>query len=100
MSEKDGTLSKADQDKIVSHLNEKGKNHTCPVCLKNNWGIGDRLLNGMPISPDAALHIGGPSYPMAFVVCNNCSYVRHFMAVPLGLFPGDELSKPKDPSDG
>jgi hypothetical protein len=89
MPSSDGTLSKGDQEKISVHLNDKGKNHNCPVCGENNWAIGRHLLIGMVHTPNA-VQIGGPSYPMAFISCNNCSFVRQFMAVPLGILTTDE----------
>ena len=94
MPSNDGVLTRAEQEKISAHLNEKGKNHNCPVCGENNWTIGEHLLNGMVHTP-GSMRIGGPTYPMAFVVCRNCSYLRQFMAVPLGL--GANL---EDGSDG
>jgi hypothetical protein len=39
---------------------------------------------------------GGAEYPMAFIVCENCAYVREFMAVPIGLV-SDEPRTPAPP---
>lgn len=95
MQDSSGKLSQADKDKIVTWLKEKGKNHHCPVCSVNDWTVADNLLNGMVFSGGNFI-VGGPSYPMAFIVCNNCAYTRHFMAVPMGIIPGED----KEPSDG
>lgn len=78
----DGRLTKQEKDRIIGWLNEKGKNHACPVCLSNNWTVGDHLLSGM-VSHGANLVLGGPQYPQFFLVCGNCFYTRHFMAVPV-----------------
>jgi hypothetical protein len=70
--------------KFSTWLAIKSRNPTCPVCMTNQWTIGPHMLNGQIFS-GAGLIIGGPSYPMVFMTCNNCSYVRHFMAVPIGI---------------
>ncbi len=81
MPDKDGKLTKAENDKIIAWLNEKGKNHACPFCAQNTWGIPDYLHSG------SAYHgpgrVGGMSYPQVMVACNNCSYIRTFMAIPI-----------------
>ena len=70
--------------KISEWLATKSRNPTCPVCMTNQWTIGPHLLSGMIFS-GGGLVIGGPSYPMVFMICNNCAYVRHFMAIPMGV---------------
>ncbi|MGR3456092.1 hypothetical protein [Pseudooceanicola sp.] len=81
----DGSLSKDEKQKVIDWVNEKGVHHNCPVCGSNNWGVGDHLLSGMPYM-GGSIVAGGPSYPAAMLVCNNCAYTRHFMAVKIGLF--------------
>jgi len=81
-------LSEADTEKLTAWLREKSKNARCPVCenAPTNWIVGDHLIHGMPYYPGGSLVLGGSAaYPQAFVVCDNCFYVRAFMAVPIGL---------------
>lgn len=84
MSDQSGTISKGDKEKIVAWLNEKATMHHCPSCGKNNWTIGNDLINMMPFSGGDVI-IGGPTYPAAFLVCNHCAYIRQYMAIPMGL---------------
>jgi C4-type Zn-finger protein len=81
-----GKLSPEGKQKFVEWLNEKSKSAECPVCGTNQWNVGDDLLNLTPFT-GGTLVVGGLSYPVAFISCGNCMYVRHFMAVPLGLVP-------------
>lgn len=87
-----GKLTQEDKAKVVSWLNEKAKSAHCPVCGVNDWTVGDDLLNGMVFS-GGNLIVGGPAYPMAFIVCNNCAYTRQFMAIPIGLLPSEAEGK-------
>lgn len=84
MPDKNGILTADDKDRAIAWLNDKSFRHECPVCNQNHWSIGEHLINAMPFT-GTNLIIGGPSYPMMFVVCNNCAHVRHFMAIPVGL---------------
>ncbi|WP_269581217.1 hypothetical protein [Roseibium sp. Sym1] len=84
MNGKTKKLSSQDKERVITWLNQKGKNHICPVCGENNWVVGDHLLNGMAFSGGKMI-LGGPSYPMVFILCSNCAYTRQFMAKPIGL---------------
>ena len=85
MKEQDGRLSAADKNKVTAWLNEKGVNHSCPVCGENEWIVGDHLLTGVLHFPDGGMSLGGAAYPTVILVCSNCAYTRHFMAGPIGL---------------
>ena len=89
MPDQNGKLTQADKDKFIAWMNKKAKAHHCPVCATNAWTIGDDLINALPYT-GGSLVIGGPTYPLAFLVCNNCAYTRHFMAVPIGLISPSE----------
>ena len=86
-------LSESDSQKILAWLKDKTKTPKCPVCHSQRWTVGPHLLHGQIYNPAGAFIIGGSSYPQAVVVCDNCFYVRTFMAVPLGL---DATSDPED----
>ena len=83
MPDKVGKLSQKEIAKIANWLNEKGKNHLCPVCHTNQWHVGEHLLNALVYHPGGALVLRGPTYPSVFIVCQNCYYTRQFMAVPI-----------------
>lgn len=84
MPEENGKLTQKDKTKIADWLNNKSKFHNCPSCGSNAWTLGDDLLNLMVYS-GGNLVLGGPTYPVAFLVCNTCAYVRQYMAVPMGI---------------
>lgn len=93
MPDSDGKLNAADKEKALSWLNAKAKFHNCPSCGDNNWTFGDDLLNMMPYTGGSMI-IGGPTYPVAFLVCNTCAYVRQYMAIPMGMLePGGNGSE-------
>ncbi len=75
-----------DQGKVAEWLNKKwqGKKN-CPLCGENNWNIGDRA-GKIPIYYPSAV-VGGPSYPLVVVTCNNCGYTLLFNALFVGLLP-------------
>jgi len=79
-----GQLTTKERSKFATWLNEKGKSHKCPVCGENDWAIGAHLLQ-VPIYIPNIVTMGGASYPLAFIVCNNCAYTRKFMALEIGL---------------
>ena len=100
MAEDRGKLSEEQKTKIVSWLNQKVKNHNCPACGTNSWAIGDHLLSNNPFM-GGMLVVGGATYPTAFLVCNNCAYIRQFMAVPMGLLPeSGNLEENQEAQDG
>ena len=82
MPDRDGRLDQSDHDKVLAWLNDKAVNHDCPVCLENDWTIGDDLVLLTPWSST------GAGYPMVFLVCNRCAHVRQFMAWRMGLVDG------------
>ena len=102
MPNEDVKLSEGQKAKFKKWLNDKGKNFPCPFCQENSWTIPDHLIEGLRFS-GKGLQIGGSSYPQVVLVCNNCAYVRYFMAVRIGLLDGEqqeEDTEPKEKSDG
>lgn len=77
-------LSMGDREKIARWIGSKQKRSQCPVCDADEWVVGEHLLHGVPASR-GGLILGGTNYPTAFLVCGNCAYTRHFMAVPMDL---------------
>lgn len=82
-----GQLSEADKQKIAQWLTAKGVRGECPNCGRTTGVIADHLLNFHPYTPQAALTIGGATYPAAVLFCSNCGHLRLFSAVMIGVLP-------------
>ena len=83
-------LNTAAKQHFVKWLNSRTNEHHCPVCLKNDWSVGDYFLHGVLFSPHQPPSLaGGSAYPIVFLVCNHCAYIRQFMAIQAGIFPSD-----------
>lgn len=97
----DGKMNGAEKGRFIAWLNDKTKlEPSCPVCGTNKWNVGDHLLNAMVFHGGAAMVVGGPTYPLAFVACSNCQYTRTFMAVPIGILDAPEAPKSEGGKDG
>lgn len=79
-------LTPDQKEKVLSWLNEKATNKNCSMCGQNNWTIGPDFVH-LPVHTPGQMVLGGSTYPMVFIVCNNCSHTVSFMAVPLGILP-------------
>ena len=90
MPKPDGKLTEEEGETFVAWLNEKTKNHVCPVCQNNNWEVGSHIIEGTVYRPGVTVIGGGVAYPQLFVTCNNCQYTRHFMAVPILDFTSED----------
>ena len=93
-------LNRAAKQRFVKWLNSRTNEHNCPVCQKNDWSVGDYFMHGVLFSlrqPPAMA--GGSAYPIVFLVCNHCAYIRQFMAIQAGIFPSDLAVIPPS-SDG
>ena len=55
----------------------------CIACGAVAWTPGD-IIAGV-VQNDGNMTIGGPSVPMAQLVCGNCAAILLFAAVPIGL---------------
>jgi hypothetical protein len=78
-------LNQEQKDKFLAWLKEKGAEHPCSACGTNHWTVGDHLLRGDIFQRGGVFNLGGGTYPQAFIVCNNCSHVRTFMALQIGI---------------
>ena len=96
-------LDTAAKQRFVKWLNSRTNEHHCPVCQKNDWSVGDYFIHGVLFSPRQPPSMaGGSAYPIVFLVCNHCAYIRQFMAIQAGIFPSDLGSVPasSDSLDG
>ncbi len=88
-------LDTAAKQLFVKWLNSRSNEHNCPVCQKNDWSVGDYFMHGVLFSPNQPPSMaGGSAYPIVFLVCNHYAYIRQFMAIQAGIFPGDLGSVP------
>ena len=66
-------------DDFKLFLKERVKNHACPTCSTNNWGIlaAPNLNFGLiGIAKSGAFSLPPPNIPIMAVACNNCGYMR------------------------
>ena len=82
-------LSTEQLKQFVDWLQQPGFNNTCPVCNTSEWTVGVHLLRGEAIAPAGST--SAPAYPMAFISCQKCHYVRQFSAVGVGLIPNEGI---------
>ena len=67
-----GESNALDKEKLESWLNQKWVGpKICPICGKNNWAIGDRLMEMREFRWGAIMY-QGQSFPVATVVCTEC----------------------------
>lgn len=69
-----------EQDKakaLLGWLREKGVRRDCPACGHPEWSVGDII--SPPTNPSmGGTVVGGPSFPMVQLICENCNHVMHF----------------------
>jgi len=65
-----------DRNKIAEKLKEKGALRPCHRCGQNSFTVLEGFSN-IHLQEDfsAGLVIGGPSVPVAHIVCNNCGAI-------------------------
>lgn len=56
----------------------------CPICRANSWGTFGHIV-APNVYSSTGMVVGGISYPLMNVVCQNCGSVQSFSAVMLGL---------------
>ena len=93
-------LSQEQRERIASWIRGKWKNAVCPHCLENSWTVSEYviLLRASPPASLGGLHLGGPGFPTALVICKNCGHTTMLNAIiaDLGIVPkegGADASK-------
>lgn len=78
------TLDRDQADHILLYLRNRGVEPRCPFCGSQRW-----LAGGLAIAPfvDLEGNIEDEGWPLAQLICLNCSYVATFSANHVGLFP-------------
>jgi len=78
-------LSQAQKQQVINWLQtKKPTGFQCSVCGVAMWSVGDHIVTAM-VNEGGGLSVGGPSYPNAFLICNNCGHTVYFNAVMMGL---------------
>ena len=99
MPDKSKKLTSEQREVFVNWINSKAKNHQCPVCGENDWRLGDHVIHALAQEP----LVEGRVYPQVFLSCNNCLFVRHFLAIPMGVVEKvdeEEMAESEEDSDG
>lgn len=83
-------LDERQLEKLKTWFESKNVNWSCVSCGHNMWSAGDivvapRFKHGVVL--------GGPAIPMVQVICQNCSHVRLYAAIPMGLLE-EERAEP------
>ena len=92
-------------NKILDALKQKAGNrtHTCSICGQMNWVLGDRFVR-LPADTRASggvsLTLGGPTYPLAVLICANCGNTHFLNLLLLGFQNLDELTITEEASGG
>jgi len=90
--EKKEYFSKENKETALRWIKERCPNLKCEACNHNKWTLADDLVMSMPFT-GGGLVIGGPSYPLAMLICNNCGNTKHFNAVMMKAVTGGEDDK-------
>ncbi len=64
--------------KLEQWWDSAGVERKCPMCGHGQWEAGE-IISGSDVSGQ------GSVLPMVQVICQNCSYVMMFAAMPIGL---------------
>ena len=71
-------LSHEQVHKLEQWWDSSEEDRKCPICGNGQWEAGE-IISGSDVSGE------GNVLPMVQVICQNCSYVMMFAAMPIGL---------------
>lgn len=74
---------KISQEKIDNYI-QKIHGSTCPLCNSNQWTISNQVFQAIEFDYKGIL-IGGASYPMVPLTCQNCGNTYFINALVSGL---------------
>lgn len=65
----------------------------CPSCQQRHaFNVLDQFVTPILMSENNVLDLGGQSMPLIGVACTNCSHIRFFSAIMMGITPKPALS--------
>jgi hypothetical protein len=62
-----------DAEMVKAHLRKYDETLACPICKTNTWEVG-----GPVAELEFPVTLGGTAFPLAFMVCSTCGFVRQF----------------------
>ena len=74
---------KIEQSKLNEYL-KKIHGSVCPLCGNNHWNISDQVFQAIEFDYKGIL-LGGASYPMVSLTCDNCGNTYFINALKSGL---------------
>ena len=83
-------MDKAQKDKIIQKLVEKGAVLPCPRCGNKEFTIIDGYFNQTLQDELQGLVIGGPSIPSVVTACGRCGFLAQHALGALGMLPPQE----------
>ena len=82
---------KVDNKQIAKLLTEKGAVGACHRCGQGGFTVLEGITNLMiQDTLTSGIRIGGPTVPVAHVVCNNCGAITSHAIGALGLLPDEK----------
>lgn len=84
-----GELNAEEKDRILKWLHERTPGLSCPSCRQRTFSVSDHLVAPPVFTSGGGFMIGGPSYPLFLVVCDNCAYAMTFSAVSSGVISNE-----------
>ena len=85
-----------DREKIAKKLSERGATKPCHRCGEGAFTVLEGFTNiNLQDDFSAGMVIGGPSVPVAHVVCKNCGAITPHALGALDMLPKEEASNGK-----
>lgn len=82
-----GTDFESNKEKIISELEKRAGDFSCPICSKKKFILGGGYFAHDLQDDLSKRHIGGVNIPTVPVICSNCGFVAEFAAGTLGVLP-------------
>ena len=74
-----------DSQKVLTHLKEKWKGKSCPMCEIGNWNVSDNIFELRKFHGGNLVVSNTPIVPLVPVTCDNCGNTILVNAVKIGL---------------
>ena len=88
---------KLSQEKLNNYL-KKIHGSICPLCNNNKWTISDQVFQALEFDYEGLL-IGGTSYPIVPLTCQNCGNTYFINALISGLIDKESPVSPMIPKN-
>lgn len=88
-------MSKIDNSKVISHLENKWGSRSCPMCGKGPWSVQDSTYQLNEYN-ESGFVVGGPIIPVVPVICGNCGNTVLVNAIISGVMPHSPAPSVKD----